>query len=127
MLDECYHFKKITYSQGLLDETVDATYIIHLEGNGRYDDILNQLSQFQPTKVVYIVFNKGYKNCQKNKNIKLPAHDLVDAFLDIFKHSTNPIQNYSNILILEDDYFFNEKITQEINVSNIHFYDFLKM
>lgn len=75
----CYHFKKITYSQGLF-ETVDATYIIHLEGNGRYDDILNQLAQFQPTKVVYIVFNKGYKNCQKNKNIKLPAHDLVDAF-----------------------------------------------
>ena len=121
MLNEnsCYHFKKITYSHGLLDETVDATYIIHLEGNGRYDDILNQLEQFQPTKVVYIVFNKGYKKCQKNKNIKLPAHDLVDAFLDIFKHSTNPIQNYNNILILEDDYFFNEKITQETNLTNI--------
>jgi hypothetical protein len=115
----CYNFKKITYSQGLLDEAVDATYIIHLEGNGRYDDILNQLTQFQPTKIVYIVFNKGYKNCQKDKNITLPAHDLVDAFLEIFKHANNPNQNYNNILILEDDYFFNEKINQETNRSNI--------
>ena len=54
MLNEnsCYHFKKITYSHGLLDETVDATYIIHLEGNGRYDDILNQLEQFQPNMYI---------------------------------------------------------------------------
>ena len=120
MLDNrCYHFKKITYSQGVLDETVDATYIIHLEGNGRYDDILNQLEQIQPTKVVYIVFNKGYKNCEKNKNIKLPAHDLVDAFLEIFEHSNSPMQNYNNILILEDDYIFNEKITHETNRTSI--------
>ena len=35
---QCYSFKKIKYNTGLLDEAVDATYIIHLEGNGRYDD-----------------------------------------------------------------------------------------
>lgn len=114
-MSHCYDFKKITYPQGLLDEAVDATYIIHLEGNGRYEDILNQLAQLQPTKVVYLVFNKGYKKCEKDKSITLPAHDLVDAFLEIFKHS----KNYSNILILEDDYFFNEKILQETNRSSI--------
>lgn len=111
----CYNFEKMTFSHGLLDDAVDATYIIHLEGNGRYYDILNQLSQVTTTKVVYIVFNKGYKNCKKNKNVKLPPHDLVDAFLTIFEHSNNPVQNYNNILILEDDYFFNEKIVQETN------------
>ena len=116
--NSCYNFKKLTYSQGLLDEAVDATYIIHLEGNGRYNDILNQLSQFNPTKIVYIVFNKGYTNCQKNKHIKLPSHDLVDAYLKIFKHSTQT-QNYNNILVLEDDYFFNEKIAQETHISTI--------
>jgi hypothetical protein len=105
---ECYNFKKIIYTNGLLDDAVDATYIIHLEGNGRYEDILYQLSQFQPTKIVYIVFNKGYTKCQKNENIVLPAHDLVDAFLQIFKHSDK--QNYGNILILEDDFIFSQKI-----------------
>ena len=57
---QCYSFKKIKYNKGLLDEAVDATYIIHLEGNGRYDDIMNQLKIYHPTKEVYIVFNKGF-------------------------------------------------------------------
>lgn len=108
--NKCYNFNEITYSNGLLDDAVDATYIIHLEGNGRYEDILKQLDLYQPTKIVYIVFNKGYKKCSKDENITLPAHDLVDAFLQIFKHANNPSQNYNNILILEDDFIFNEKI-----------------
>ena len=105
---QCYNFKKIKYKTGLLDEAVDATYIIHLEGNGRYDDIMNQLKIYHPTKEVYILFNKGYKKCKKSEHIKLPAHDLVDAFLQVFKHAKN--ENYNNILILEDDFIFTEKI-----------------
>jgi hypothetical protein len=105
---ECYTFKKMKYNTGLLHDAVDATYIIHLEGNGRYDDIMNQLKTYHPTKEVYIVFNKGYKKCQKDEHIKLPAHDLVDAFLQVFTHAKN--QNYDNILILEDDFIFTEKI-----------------
>jgi hypothetical protein len=96
------------YNTGLLHDAVDATYIINLEGNGRYDDIMNQLKTYHPTKEVYILFNKGYKKCQKDEHIKLPAHDLVDAFLQVFKHAKN--QNYDNILILEDDFIFTEKI-----------------
>lgn len=115
----CYNFKKITYTNGLLDDAVDATYIIHLEGNGRYESILKQLELYQPTKIVYIVFNKGYKNCNKDENIVLPAHDLVDAFLQIFKHANNPSQNYNNILILEDDFIFSEKIKVVSTRSNI--------
>lgn len=107
----CYTFKKIKYNKGLLDNAVDATYIIHLEGNGRYDDIMNQLESYHPTKEVYIVFNKGYKKCEKDDHIELPAHDLVDAFLQVFKHAKN--QNYDNILILEDDFIFNAKIKKE--------------
>ena len=105
---QCYNFKKIKYNTGLLDEAVDATYIIHLEGNGRYDDIMNQLKTYHPTKEVYIVLNKGYKKCKKSEHIKIPAHDLVDAFLQVFKHAKK--QNYNNILILEDDFIFTEKI-----------------
>lgn len=108
---KCYNFKKIKYNKGLLDEAVDATYIIHLEGNGRYDDIMSQLETYHPTKEVYIVFNKGYKKCKKDDYIKLPAHDLVDAFLQVFKHAKK--ENYDNILILEDDFIFTEKIKKE--------------
>ena len=112
---ECYRFEQHDFSDGLLD--LDATYIIHLEGNGRYEDILKQLHLNQPTKIVYIVFNKGYTKCQKDENIVLPAHDLVDAFLQIFKDAK--YKNYNNILILEDDFIFSEKIKNVSTRTNI--------
>jgi hypothetical protein len=115
--NNCYKFKKITYTSGLLDDAVDATYIIHLEGNGRYEDILKQLDLYQPTKIVYIVFNKGYKNCSKDQHIQLPAHDLVDAFLQIFKDAKH--KNYEDILILEDDFIFSEKIKDTTTRMNV--------
>jgi hypothetical protein len=108
---ECYTFKKIKYNKGLLDDAVDATYIIHLEGNGRYDRVMKQLENYHPTKEVYILFNKGYKKCKKDEHIKLPAHDLIDAFLHVFKHAKN--EKYDNILILEDDFVFSDKIKKE--------------
>jgi len=114
---KCYNFKKIIYDNGLLDNGVDATYIIHLVGNGRYTDIIKQLTLYKPTKTIYILFNKGYKKCKKEKYINLPCYDLVDAFLEIFKHASN--KNYNNILILEDDFIFSNKINQKQIQNNI--------
>ena len=119
----CYRFEKIIFNKGLLDDGVDATYIIHLEGNGRYEDIIKQLSTYQPTKTTFILFNKGFKKCDKKKHIKLASHDLVDAFLNIFKHAND--KKYNNILILEDDYFFTEKIYNP--ETRKHICDFLNL
>jgi hypothetical protein len=102
----CYRFEKIEFINGLLD--LDATYVIHLENNGRLDHIKSQLNEFHPTKLVYILYNKGYKKCNKDAYIDKPPLDLVDAFLYIFKDAQE--KNYKNILILEDDFIFNKKI-----------------
>ena len=108
MNTNCYRFEKFIFQKGLLDNCVDATYIIHLEDNGRFEEILNQLDEYHPTKLTYIVFNKGYKNCEKEDYINIPPYDLVDAFLKVFKHANQ--NNYNNILILEDDFIFHEDI-----------------
>ena len=113
----CYKFSEIQYSTGILQGCIDATYVIHLEGNGRYKNIIDQLEMYNPSKIVYIVFNKGYTNCEKLKNIATPAQDLIDAFLQIFKHSNS--KNYNNILILEDDFIFNEQIKQKTHIKSI--------
>jgi hypothetical protein len=102
---DCYRFHKITFPYGLLDDAVDATYVIHLEGNGRYETMMQQLKKYKPSRVVYILFNKGYKTCKKDPSIQLPAQDLVDAYLHIFRHA----QSYRNILVLEDDFFFSSQ------------------
>ena len=111
MESKCYRFEKFIFQKGLLDNCVDATYIIHLEDNGRFESIMNQLDEYHPTKLTYVVFNKGYKNCEKEIYITIPPYDLVDAFLKVFKHANQ--NNYNNILILEDDFIFHEDIKKK--------------
>lgn len=33
---DCYRFEKKMYDKGFLDDAIDATFIIHLESNGRF-------------------------------------------------------------------------------------------
>jgi hypothetical protein len=116
----CYNFDLVQIDEGYLDDSVDATYIIHLEGNKeRLQNIHTQLHKYPLTKLNYILLNKGYKKCNKELPHKLPAVDLIDSFLTIFKDAKE--KNYNNILILEDDFFYDEcikdkKIQDEINV-----------
>ena len=115
--EACYTFEKLNYESGLLDTNVDVTYIIHLENSGRYDNIIKQLEKIKPTKTVYILLNKGYSKCNK-VGIKSSYADLTDSYLQIFKHAQK--QNFGNILILEDDFIFSEKIKEKEHITNIN-------
>lgn len=119
--EKCYTFKHIKNTDGLFNKTIDATYVIHLEGNGRHESIIKQLNEYHITNDVYILYNKGFKKCKKTDNIVYPADDLTDAFFQIFKHANK--KNYDNILILEDDFIFDGKIKNINHINNIN--DFL--
>jgi len=112
---KCYTFEKKTYQNGLLNKSVDATYIIHLKNNGREEQIEKQLSTYHPTNTVYIVLNQGYKKCDKILIDQAPYQDLTDAFFQCFRHADE--NGYNNILILEDDFIFSPDI-KETNVIN---------
>lgn len=121
-MNNCYRFETIINNDnGFLDKSVDATYIIHLEGNGRLNNIRNQLQYFQPSKTVYILFNKGFKKCTKNLYTDSAPVDLIDAFLHVFQDAQK--KRYENILVLEDDFFFNKQILDSNVSQNIS--DFL--
>jgi len=107
-VSDCYSFKKYTYTDGLFNESIDATYILHLEGNGRLDDIEKQLKIYHPTNTVYIMFNKGFKRCKKDLKAQTSMYDIVDANREAFTHART--NNYSNILVLEDDFIFSPNI-----------------
>jgi hypothetical protein len=108
-------------TDGIFHNTIDATYIIHLEGNGRHESIMKQLDEYHLTNDVYILYNKGFKKCKKTDNIVYPADDLIDAFLQVFKHANE--NKYENILILEDDFIFSRDIKNKNHIDNIN--DFL--
>jgi len=114
---ECYKFEKLEYKSGFLDECVDATYIIHLDGNGRLPHIHDQLQKFRPSATVYISINSGFKNCEKNLPEATPPHDLIHAFLSVFKHAEQ--MGYKNILVLEDDFIFDDAILEKDNADSI--------
>lgn len=104
----CYQFHRREYEDGLF-HSVDATYILHLKDNGRLPQIEEQLSRYHPTQVVYLVENQGYKTCPKQLPESKPSHDLIDAFLQTFKHASQ--QGYNHILVLEDDFMFTQSPT----------------
>jgi len=114
---ECYNFKKITYTDGIFTQGIDATYVLHLEGNGRIDYIEKELEKYHITNTVYIVFNKGFKKCTKSLTKQNSMYDIVDANVNIFQHANE--HNYSNILILEDDFIFTEKIKDIKHIEQI--------
>jgi hypothetical protein len=113
-MNRCYSYEEYKFDNGILD--VDATYIIHLEGNGKYESIINQLHKYPISKKVYIVLNKGYKKCKKDPAITKPTLDLIDAYLEIFDHA----KNNRNILILEDDFIFDDKILDPFHRNNVN-------
>jgi hypothetical protein len=113
-MNRCYSYEEYKFDNGILD--VDATYIIHLEGNGKYESIIDQLHKYPISKKVYIVLNKGYKKCKKDPAITKPPLDLIDAYLEIFRHATDK----KNILILEDDFIFDNKILYPFHQNNIN-------
>jgi len=115
--NSCYRFEKYTSSDGLYS-SIDATYILHLEGDPRLSNIKKQLSLAYPTNIVYIVFNKGYKKCKKDLAVQSSMYDIIHANLEVFKHSK--LNNYSNILICEDDFVFNPDIKNMQHITNVN-------
>lgn len=103
----CYYMETIYYDDPLFRE-VDATYIIHLESDTkRYADIREQLNLYHPTRTVHIVYNKGFKRCDK-PNVSNTVEDLVDVCVYVM----NDAQKYKTILLLEDDFMFNPRIRE---------------
>ena len=123
MENNCYTFKELNFNCGFLDDSCDITYIVHLEGNGRLENIYNQLSTYQPTKKVIILFNKGYKKCNKKLKEYIPRYDLIDCYITVFNHA----KNYNNILILEDNFIFSDKILDNNITNDINIFIFSRL
>jgi len=114
---KCYDLEERNYTDGLLSPEVDVTYILYLEGSPRYDDINKQLDKFHPTDKVFIVHNQGFKKCDKKLIEYNPTNDLIDAYIYALNHAKE--NNYENILILEDDFIFDEKIKESKHIEII--------
>jgi len=104
---DCYRFEEFKGDSPLFAQ-VDATYVIHLENNGRLENVKKGLKEFFPSQNTCILFNRGFKNCAKFLPANETRYDLIDANLTIFRDAQR--KNYKNILVLEDDFIFHPDI-----------------
>lgn len=122
-MSNCYTYNTLNYKNGIFDEVIDVTYILTMDDSTeRHNHIRNELKKHQPTSKVIIVYNKGYKKCPKKYNcgdIDISFKDLTHSIMHIFDIS----KEKERILILEDDFIFNNNITsKDIEIVS----DFLK-
>lgn len=102
---ECYRIEKLELENTLFTTFAD-TFLITMEESVRRKEYMYQLQKWRPTKNVYIIHNKGFRNCAKN-NVQNSAQDLWHANKEIF---TLARDIKSPILILEDDVKFTQNM-----------------
>jgi hypothetical protein len=112
-MNKCYDLKQIHYEKGLFDKFIDMSYVITTTTSKRHATFLHQLNKFKPTKTITIVYNNTYKakDCDKKicgKKVDKTSEDLMVTNKFIFENAKK--NNYNNILILEDDVEFSNKL-----------------
>jgi len=109
---KCDNFKELNFKYGIFDNSIDCSYIIHLENDKiRLKNIKVQLNKYKPTKKIIIYNNKGFKKCKKKLNKQESRIDIIHCYIKIFKHAL--MHNYQNILVLEDNFILDRIILQE--------------
>lgn len=114
----CYDIVTKRYDRGVFDESIDCTYIILCCGVNpiRESQVFQQLSKFKPTKEVKLIYNKGFRKCEKKLESQSTQYDLKDALMYIF----NDAIEYDKILVLEDDFEVDERILDHNHSNSIN-------
>jgi hypothetical protein len=112
MNQHSYRYELITNKKGMFDKYIDMAYLITMEDSPRREHYMNQINKYIPHKNITIQYNKGFKNNDKKLWEKNTISDLNDAYYHAFLNSLQ--NNYKNIIIFEDDFFFDDTINQYI-------------
>ena len=123
-----YRYEYLPTEKGLFNNFIDVAYILTLENSTRRLNYLDQIKKYNPHSKIIIQHNKGFKNCNKKLYKQNTVCDLNDAYYHVFLHAKK--HNYKNIIIFEDDFFFDNinindinEIGQFINNNDYHIYN----
>ena len=93
-MDKCVRIKKYKFNKYVFN-SIDITFIITLEKSDRIKSIIYEIKKFCPTKIVYIVYCKKWKNCKNylpnKKIVDNSFEDITNTYYKIFKYSKKKI------------------------------------
>ncbi len=117
-MNNCYEFRKLNTGAGIFENVVDACVVITCcESNNyhREHSVYEKLKKHNIHSNTYILYNKGFKTCNKEPNVKHSAQDITHAVYTIF----NKFIESDRLLVLEDDFEINEKYFSNKHINNI--------
>tara|TARA_B110000858_G_scaffold190706_1_gene239046 strand:+ start:3358 stop:4128 length:771 start_codon:yes stop_codon:yes gene_type:complete len=123
-MDICYSFYKLeNLGCGYFDDSIETVFVIVCcfhNNYYRYNDVVQKIKTQRIHKNCIIVRNKGYKNCNKSLTVTNSTYDLSHAVKTICEYA----RNMKNILILEDDFFFDKQRLEDSHKSINNFLKF---
>lgn len=129
-MEICNEYDVINFESGILDNIIDAVYVITLKKSPRIENVYKQINEFKLSKNNIIQINERYTDCNVDLCKQKPNYHLLNNLVNICKHSNN--KKYNNILILEDDFIFDDQIKDKqiikdlddfINNNNFNLYN----
>ena len=103
----------INFKKGHWDSFIDAIYVITLEKSKRQSNVYKQINKFKLCKRNIIQINKKYTESYNPELYKQnSSNHLLYNNIQIFKHAES--NDFNNILILEDDFIFDDNIENNI-------------
>lgn len=117
-MNKCSEYKYISFNRGILDNLIDAVYVILLNGSKRSKFVYQQIYDYKLSKNNFIQINESFKNCYNNTMCKQTVgHHLINNNINILKHANE--KNYNNILVFEDDFILDPKIKNKKIIKNL--------
>lgn len=112
MNSHAYRYELIQRKSGMFDKYIDMVYILTMEDSTRRENYMAQIEKYNIHRNIIIQHNKGFKNCIKALAKQNTVCDLNDAYYHVFLDALK--SNYKNIIVFEDDFFFDDTINQYI-------------
>lgn len=122
---KCTIYKNIQFEEGLLDKIIDAVYVILLKNSKRKNskrtkNVYDQIYKYKLSKNIIIQENKHFKECDIKLCEQKPYSHLLHNTINIFKHANK--KKYKNILVLEDDFIFDDNIKSKDIINDLDFF-----
>ena len=65
-MDKCHKYDNIFFNEGILDNVIDAVYVILLKGSERTKNVYSQINNYKLSKNNHIQINEKYTDCYNN-------------------------------------------------------------
>lgn len=110
--ETCYRYEVVHLGIGIMEDIIDAAYVMTLENSPRVTEMVTRLQQLTPLSSVVVQYNKTYRNCNKSGIINTPNLDLHHAMRKAMQTALK--QGSRHILLMEDDCeFLPKQFTRE--------------